>query len=107
VNVSYHDIVMAGTLGIILLLLGWLLERRNNDTKSKINLDELLIGDDGKMSKAALVMFGSFVVTSWVIVYQSLMKTLTDITYAAYLTAWVAPAVARIIKSGPTGGQTP
>lgn len=97
-NITYHDMVMAGILGIILLLILWGLERRNKNSHSKINLDDLLIGDDGKASKAAFVMHGSFIVTSWVIVYQALNKTLTDLTFGAYLAAWVTPTVARLIK---------
>lgn len=97
-SISYHDMVMVGVLGIVILLILWSIERRNKNPHSKINLDDLLVGDDGKASKAAFVMFGSFVVTSWVIIFQMLNKTLTDLTYAAYLTTWVAPTVAKLIK---------
>lgn len=101
-SISYHDMVMLGILGIVILIILWLLERRNKDKKSKINLDDLLVGDDGRASKAAFVMFGSFVVTSWVIIFQMLNKTLTDLTFAAYLTAWVVPAVAKLLKGTGT-----
>jgi hypothetical protein len=89
---------MLAILAVVLLGAAWTLERRNKSHTSKINLDDLLIGDDGKASKAAFVMHGSFLVTTWVIVYQTLNKSLTDLTFGAYLTAWVIPAVTKLIK---------
>ena len=100
-NVSLHDGVMGGILGIVILLIVWVLERRSKNAVSKINLDDLLIGDDGKISKAAFVMHGSFVVTSWVMVYQTLNKTLTDASFGLYVAAWVAPTVTKLIKGAP------
>ena len=102
-NISRHDAIMVAALAIAILCILWSLERRNKDKKSRINLDDLLIGDDGKASKAAFVMHGSFVVTSWIVIYQTLNKTLSDLTFAAYVGAWVVPAVSRIIKGTPPG----
>lgn len=108
-SISYHDMIMVGILGIVILIILWSLERRNKNSRSKINLDDLLIGDDGRASKAAFVMHGSFVVTSWVIIYQALNKSLSDLTFAAYVGAWVVPAVAKLIKGTGTNddGNTP
>jgi hypothetical protein len=95
---SRHEAVMLGTLAVAIIVILWVLERRNKNSKSPINLDDLIIGDDGKVSKAAFVMFGSFVVTSWVVVFQVLNKTLTDTTFSAYVLAWVAPVVTKLIR---------
>lgn len=97
-SISYHDMVMLAILGVVILIILWSLERRNKDKKSKINLDDLLVGDDGKASKAAFVMHGSFVLTSWVVIYQTLNKTLTDMTFGLYVASWVAPTVTKLIK---------
>lgn len=105
-NISYHDAIMVGVLGVVLLCILWSLERRSKDKKSRINLDDLLIGDDGKASKAAFVMHGSFVVTSWIVIYQTLNKSISDITFAAYVGAWVVPAVSRIIKGTSPGASS-
>jgi len=94
---DYERIGLICLLALIALLVMRALMRRNKDEKSLISLDDLLVGDDGKLSKAASVMFGAFLLTSWVILYQTLNKTLTDVTFAAYLTAWVAPAVTKLI----------
>jgi hypothetical protein len=84
---------------LAVLSMAALLQRRNRSAASKIALDDLLLGDDGRISKAAAVMMASLFVTSWVIVYQTITHQLTDTGFAAYLAAWVAPSVAKIIKA--------
>lgn len=96
-----HDHVMLAILAVVALCILWSLHRRSISRSSRISLDDLLIGDDGKLSKAAAVMNGSFLVTSWVVVFQTVNKTLSDITFAAYVGAWVVPAVTKLIK-GPS-----
>jgi hypothetical protein len=103
--IGRHEIIMVAILGIAILSILWILERRNKSTQSKIHLDDLLIGTDGKASKAAFVMGGSFVVTTWVVIFQTLNKTLSDLTFAAYIGAWVVPATTILIK-GPSPNAT-
>ena len=87
-------------LALAVLMIMWALERRNKSAASRISLDDLLIGDDGKMSKASAVMFGSFALTTWVVVYLTINDKLTEFIFGAYVAAWVAPAVTNILK-GP------
>lgn len=89
---------MIGILAIVVLLIIWTLIRRSRSATSGIDLDDLLLGDDGKVSKAAAVMFGAFGLTTWVIIYLTINDKLSDSYFTAYLAAWVAPTVARIIK---------
>ena len=102
---TQHEWIMIGVLGFVILGILWSLERRNKDRASRIHLDDLLIGTDGKVSKAAFVMHGSFVVTTWIVVFQTLNKTLTDTTFAAYVGVWVVPAVTALVK-GPSPNAT-
>lgn len=74
---------------------------RDRSTVSPFKLDDLLLGDDGKASKAAMVMFGSFLVTSWIVIDLALRDKLTEGYFSMYLAGWVAPAVVKLIK-GPT-----
>lgn len=90
--------VMALILGAVVVWLCWGLWQRSKSHTSKINIDDLFLGDDGKMSKAATVMLGSFALTTWVIVYLAITGRLNEGYFAAYLAAWVAPAVAKLIK---------
>lgn len=99
--IDRHDMLMLAVLGLVLLFILWVLERRNKSTTSRISLDDLLVGDDGKLSKAAFVMHGSFIVTTWVVVFQTLNKSLTDLTFGLYVASWVTPAVTKLIK-GPS-----
>jgi hypothetical protein len=93
-----HEWVMGAILVLAIIAILWGLERRDKNIASKIHLDDLLIGTDGKASKAAFVMGGSFVVTSWIVIFQTLNKSLSDLTFAAYIGAWVVPAVTALIK---------
>lgn len=92
--------IMFAILACAVLGILWSLERRSRSDKSHFHFDDLLLDDNGKTSKAACVMFGSFVVTTWCIVFLAVNEKLTEGYFGAYLTAWVAPVVANIIK-GP------
>lgn len=97
---SYQQYALIGALLIILLSILRAIHRRDKDTGSAINLEDLLLGDDGRLSKAAIVMLGSFALTSWVIVYLTLSDKLTEGYFAAYGGFWIAPVVVRLFKSG-------
>lgn len=92
-----HGMIVVLALAVLLIM--WALERRSRSAKSRIDLDDLLLNEDGKMSKAAAVMFGSFALTTWVIVFLTLNGKLTEGYFAAYITAWVAPVVVKLIKT--------
>lgn len=91
---------MYAILACAVLAILWSLERRSKSSLSKFHFDDLLLDENGKTSKAAAVMFGSFVVTTWVIVFLAVNEKLTEGYFGAYIAAWVAPVVANIIK-GP------
>jgi len=84
---------------ILVLLVVLFLRSRTKNSESKINFDDLLIDQTtGKISWAASVLFGSFLVTSLILVYQTFKGSLTDVTFSAYLGAWVAPLIAAMFK---------
>lgn len=93
--------LMALALALIILLIAWLLIRRHRTATSPLNFDDLLIGDDGKISKAATVMFGSFAFTTWLMGYLAFSGKMDATYFAAYLAAWVAPAVTKLIVGRP------
>lgn len=100
-----HDLggrhLMFAILAVAVLAILWSLERRSRSPSSSFHFDDLLLDENGRTSKAACVMFGSFVVTTWCIVYLAVNEKLTEGYFGAYLTAWVAPVVANIIKGPP------
>jgi len=99
-----HGMIFVLALAVLLIL--WALERKNQSKDSPISFDDLLLGDDGKMSKAACVMFGSFALTTWTIVYLTINDKLTEGYFGAYLAAWVLPAVTKLIKGPSPPGPT-
>ena len=93
---------LQATLALALCLmvaLLWLV-RRDRDGASRVHLDDYLLGDDGKASKSALVMYVALAVSSYVVILHSIREALTDLLFGAYLAAWVAPTVTRLI-AGP------
>ncbi len=100
-------IVLIAVLAIALLVVLFSLLRRDRNAHSAIDLEDLLIGEDGKVSKAACVMLGSFLMTTWVIVYLTYTGKLTEGYFTAYLATWVAPTVARLFKAPASPTQPP
>lgn len=105
--IAHPKLWMVVVLASVALFVGWRLVKRSHNPDSQVNLDDLLIDDvTGKISKAAAVMMGSFGVTSWIVVYQALIDKLSDATFAAYIGAWVIPAVTKLVANRPQSPQT-
>lgn len=96
--------IMFAILGCAVLAILWSLERKSKDRKSHFSFDDLLT-EDGKTSKAACLMFGSFAVATWLLVFLTVNGKITEGYFTAYLGFYVAPAVARILK-GPDATST-
>lgn len=84
-------------LCLLALIALWTVIRRSNNGKSKINLDDLLLGEDDKMSRAAVVLMASFAVTTWGMVYMWLNDKMTEAYFGAYGLLFVTPAVTKLI----------
>jgi hypothetical protein len=96
---------MPAVLVLLVALIARSLNRRDKDGHSKINLEDLLLGDDGRLSKAAIVLLGSFAMTTWLMVYLALTGKMTEGYFAIYGGLWISPVLARLIfgdKSPPT-----
>lgn len=98
---DYQKFILALVLVLGVLLIARALVRSDRSATSRIDLEDLLLGDDGRASKAAAVMFGAFALSTWVIVNLAVSGALTEGYFTAYLGAylgaWVAPTVARLI----------
>lgn len=73
------------------------LRSRSNCPESALNLDDLLLGEDGKASKAATVMFGAFVVTTGIMIWLTYKGLMSEGYLVIYVGAWIAPTVTRLI----------
>ena len=70
---------------------------KDKDDKSQFRLEDLLLGDDGRASKGAAVLFGAFAMTTWMMVYLALTGKMTEGYFGLYVAAWVAPTLTRLI----------
>ena len=99
IEMAHVKILMAVLLGLLVLMIGRTITKRDRNSHSKIDLDDLLVDPQtDRISKAAVVLMASFALSSWVIIYLTLSGKLTDVLFAAYLTAYAAPAVVKIIS---------
>lgn len=94
-------ILMTAALILVIIAIVYALMKRDRSATSYINLEDLLLGDDGKLSKAAAVMMGSFALTTWLMVYLALGNKMTEGYLAIYVAAWIAPTVTRLIVNKP------
>jgi len=67
--------------------------RRSRARDSKIHLDDLLLGEDGKISRSAVVMMGSFMFSTWMMTYLLATGKMTEGYLGLFLASWVAPAL--------------
>jgi hypothetical protein len=104
---NYTKLLMVVALVVVILMAATMLTKRDRSSASAINLEDLLLGDDGKLSKAAAVMMGAFAMTTWLMVYLALNNKMTEGYLAIYVGAWIAPTVTRLIIVKPTPGTAP
>jgi len=88
--------------GVLVLVVLWLIAaviKRNRDPVSRINIEDLLLGDDGRMSKASVVMLGAFMLTTWLMIYLTAGGKMSEGYLAIYVAAWIAPTVTKLIQA--------
>lgn len=93
-NTKHLPVVLLALLALIAL---WSLVRLSRSQFSHIKLDDLLLGEDGTMSRAACVLMGSFAVSTWGMVYMWLNEKMTEGYFIAYLGVWATPAVTKLV----------
>jgi hypothetical protein len=91
--------VLFGIIVVLVILLIWRSLKNLSSAPayvSSYDWHELLL-ENGKASPAAHVLLGSYIVMTWFFVYYALLGKMTEGYAGIYVTAWVAPAVARLI----------
>lgn len=94
INCMYAVLV----LGAVMTLLSVLV--RSRSSKSKIHLDDLLLGDDGRISRSAVVMMGSFMLSCWMMIYLLASGKMTEGYIGLFLASWVTPGVVNKFARG-------
>lgn len=98
---NYLKLSLAALLGLVILYIAVSLVRRSRLSTSQINLEDLLLGEDGKISKVAAVMMGAYAMTTWLMIYLALNSKMTEGYLAIYVGAWIAPTVTKMIVNAP------
>lgn len=98
IGVFHIDWMVVALIGL-LLGIGILFLIAQRDAENPIDIRDLVM-EDGKLSKIACVMMGSFTVTTWMMINLTLNGKMTEGYLVIYGGLWVSPVVTRIIK-GP------
>lgn len=82
----FHANIDAAVLAVLLLFTVWIVfkaQQRNDFDWAKMLKDE-----SGKESALNLGIFGSFAVSTWIVMHDTLAKELSDQQFWAYLITW-------------------
>lgn len=67
-----------------------------DNSRPDFDMSDLLM-ENGRLSKLAVVLMGSYMMTSWVIVHLTITDKLTEGYLTVYCTAWVVPTLAKML----------
>lgn len=98
---GYNVDIMGMILAFIVVSLVFAVWRLHKDPTVDFNILDLLM-ENGRVSKAAVVMMGAFSLTSWMMIQLTLSKLMTEGYFGLYSAAWIAPVVVKLITQGPT-----
>lgn len=98
---GYEINVMAMSL---IIFIAWCFNEARHLNKAEDNTFYVidLLMENGRISKAAVVMMGAFVLTTWMMVTLTLKDKLTEGYLGIYVAAWITPVVVRLITGSPS-----
>lgn len=80
------------TLVAMLLVAAWIMWKAQK--RSDFDFAQMLLDEAGKPSALRLSIMGSFAISSWVVMHDTLDNTLTDWEFVSYLAVWSGAKVA-------------
>ena len=96
-NIEPWQIALVVAL-LVALIIMISLRRAHDDPASTFDLRDLLM-ENGRVSKAAAVMLGSFAATTWCFIYLTISGKMTEGMFGLYAAVWVTPVLARLFKA--------
>lgn len=89
---------------ILTVFVAWCIVEARRLNKREDNTFEILdlLMENGHISKAAVVMMGSFALTTWMMITLTLKDKLTEGYLGIYVAAWITPVVVRLITGSPS-----
>lgn len=97
------DLLMV-SLAVFILFCFYTAFKLHTSKSNTFDILDLLM-ENGRISKAAVVMMGSFALTTWIMISLTSTDKLTEGYLGIYVGAWIAPVVVRLIANG--GQYTP
>lgn len=104
IHTILNEIDIISLVFIVVLIYMALVLRRWQRDKSGDHRDFDLadtIMENGRVSKDAMFKWGAFIATTFVMLHQEYKNVVTDWYVMAYLAAWTAMGIARIVKGTP------
>lgn len=98
---GYEINVMASLLTVFIVWCFIEARRLNSRSDNTFEILDLLM-ENGRISKAAVVMIGAFILTTWMMVTLTLKDKLTEGYLGIYVAAWITPVVVRLITGTPS-----
>lgn len=91
---------------VIILFLGYrFLKKRDADEDNKISLDDLIMAPSvdnvRRISSEKVLLFASWIVTTWGLVYLIGAGKVTDAIYLGYGAVWITPTITHMFASKP------
>lgn len=99
---------MVIVLFVIVAIVAWLVYLAQQDPKNRFDMYDLVMEPtkEGRTASHKKVAFMSvMLVSTWVIVDEEIKHTLTDLIFAAWLTAWVLPLFKDTVKLPGAAGD--
>jgi len=96
----YFDLMALILAGALLIVIYTSISLHRNPANHFDILD--LFMENNHLSKAAVVMMGTFGLTTWMMIQLTLSGKMTEGYFGLYAAAWIAPVVVRLITGSPT-----
>lgn len=95
---------LAGKMFSLLLIIWMIIEfiKAQRDPKSPIDLNDLFVDSSGKLGGSKMRLNMAFIVSTWVVIYNSLNGQLTEWLFGAYLAAFVYDRISSRKSSSST-----
>lgn len=99
--------LLLAALFVVIWLVVAFLRRMDADDDRKFSYEMLLLNADGTVDKPACILFTALGVASAVLLFDTVTGTQSDSEYTTYLTAFVAPLIAKLVKEGAAAFAKP
>jgi hypothetical protein len=86
---------------MVLLVVLWSFYRAHKDPRFHFNAFDLLLGEDGRVSKSAVVLLGAFATMSWAFIRLTIDGKMSEGLFLAYGATWVAPFITLVFSRKP------